>query len=117
MPNYSIQDEIEGGVFRKGSGRGHEGARIAVSLDEIRARTDGGEDVSIPWPGVKIQRGGEGEVFVHSADRKLSIFSSDPQFLRALEGAGGNDVNDMISRLQGQRVSNRTKHVFREGRK
>lgn len=108
---FSLEARIEGTVARRGETRAPKGARIVADLDGLHAELDDGTRVDVPWRGVRLARAaGSGAIQVIAADRSATVSSEDPDFVRALEAAGGNDLNDQLSRLQGQTVSSGWRH-------
>ena len=103
---YSFETRLEGGVFRKADPRARKQASIRVDPEGIHAEVADGTSVSIPWRGLRLDRElDSGTLHCIAADRSLAIFSDDPEFLRAVEAAGGNAVANRISRMKGEKVS------------
>ncbi|MCP3917247.1 MAG: M48 family metallopeptidase [bacterium] len=108
---YALRDEFDGGLFVKGTPGGRQKARLLLTTEGIEARTDAGSH-KMRWSGIKLERANGDMVLVHSGDRRTTVFCDEPGFLHGLEGTGGNDVNDALSRLAGERVSTRTRHML-----
>jgi Zn-dependent protease with chaperone function len=106
---YDLSDELPGLVVPKGDSHLRAEARLTVGADGVTATTEGGETYLVPWKGIRLGRN-DGSVTVQAADRSASITSQHPDFMRALETAGGNDLNDALSRLAGDRVSHPLQH-------
>lgn len=111
---YSFDREFEGGVL---SDRVHSGKRKAwlrVSPEGLCARVeDGSGDVlTLPWRKLTLERGGASGNVVFCRAAGTTIYSEAPGFLRAIEGAGGNDIADALARLEGQAVSGHGRHVL-----
>ena len=106
---YDLTHQLPGTVVPGGDSHQRAEASLTVDADGVTAHTEAGETYRVPWKGIKLGRG-EGSVTVQAADRSVAITSSHPDFMRALETAGGNDLNDALSRLTGERVSSPLRH-------
>ena len=106
---YDLEEQLSGKVIPAGDSHLRADATISMDPAGVRAVTDRDEVYLVPWRGIRLGRA-DGSVTVQAADRSVAITSGHPSFLRALETAGGNDINDAISRLSGERVSSPWKH-------
>ena len=93
-----------------------DGEREPVSLrcDErgLHAQRASGELFSIPWHELRLRLGGSSGSVVFCEGRRGEglVDCEHPDFLHALEGAGGNELADELARLEGQRVSSNRRH-------
>lgn len=95
----TMQDEFKPGVTIDGflveNGK-RQRATLLIDGEGITAN----EKRHIPWRGVALKRdGADGAVLV--VGKKDTVGSEDPQFLRAIESAAGNDIDKQLSKLQG----------------
>jgi len=75
------------------------------------ASLEDGTTVQIPWKGMRLNaEPGGAVVYCIAADGAQRIFSEDPDFLRAVEAAGGNDLGDALARMEGMRTSTPLSH-------
>ncbi len=103
---YDLEQSMDGWVFQRSNPEGRQPARIRMRLDGIVASLEDGTTVQIPWRGMRLNAEPGGEViYCIAADGAQRIFSEDPDFLRAVEAAGGNDLSDALARMQGTRTS------------
>ncbi|MEE8468519.1 MAG: M48 family metallopeptidase [Planctomycetota bacterium] len=111
--SYRLESSFEGAVFRRGDTQAQKRARIQVGPEGVSAEIEDGRSVELPWKGMRLWREPDGSA-IHcvAADRSVTVFSSDPDFLRALEAAGGNDLNDALSRMQGEHVTSHRHHLL-----
>ena len=97
-----MQDEFKTHMVLDGfhvAGGQRRPTKLTLDLEGIAA--DGG--VREPWRSVKLRRDdADGAVLVVTRDRVLG--SDDPGFLRALEGAAGNDLDRELAKLVGGQV-------------
>lgn len=108
---FDLATELPGGVLRRGDTGGSRAARLRIGPEGIVATLENGEAVELSWRGVRLRENPDGDgVYCTSRDGAVTVHSAHPDFLRALEAAGGNDLNDALSRLAGERVSSRTRH-------
>lgn len=106
---YDLSEELPGTVVPKGDGHLRAEARLRVGPEGITATVGSGQSYLVPWKGMRLGRT-EGTVTVQAADRSAAISSEHPDFMRALETAGANDLNDALSRMAGERVSTSLGH-------
>ncbi len=108
---YNLERVMAGWVFQRADPRERQPARIRMRLDGIVATLEDGTTIQIPWKGMRldVERDG-GVVYCIAADGTRRIFSDDPDFLRAAEAAGGNDLGDALARLEGTRTSTPVRH-------
>lgn len=107
-----MNETFQGGVLPHGGER--RPARLVLGAEGLRAESGDGEVHELRWSAVReLTRGGSsgGTVFVHG--HRLVVDCDDPEFLRAIEGTGGNDVADVLARLEGQRVASQRGHLLR----
>jgi Zn-dependent protease with chaperone function len=103
---YDLEQTMDGWVFQRSDPGGRQPARIRMRLDGIVASLEDGTTVQIPWKGMRLNSEPDGEVvYCITADGAERIFSDDPDFLRAVEAAGGNDLSDALARMEGMRIS------------
>lgn len=108
---FDLATEVPGGVLRRGDTGGSRSARLRIGPEGILATLESDEVVELSWRGVRLREIPDGDgVYCTSRDGSVTVHSAHPDFLRALEAAGGNDLNDALSRLAGERVSSRTRH-------
>jgi len=108
---YDLEQSIDGWVFQRSKPEGRQPARIRLRLDGIVASLEDGTTVQIPWKGMRLNAEPAGDViYCIAADGAQRIFSEDPDFLRALEAAGGNDLGDALARMEGTRTSTPLSH-------
>ena len=106
---YDLSEEHTGTVVPRGDGHLRADARLRVGPEGVTATTDSGQTYLVPWKGIRLGRT-DTAVTVQAADRSAAITSEHPDFMRALETAGGNDLNDALSRLAGEKVSTPLQH-------
>ncbi len=106
---YDLSTDLPGVVVPKGDSHLRTDAVVAVTAEGVTATTPSGQAFLIPWKGIRLGRGDDW-VSVQAADRSTTITSKHPDFMRALETAGGNDLNDAITRLSGEGVSSPLMH-------
>lgn len=106
---YELETTLKGYVIPKGDGAQRADVEITVGPEGIIARSESGQEHLVPWKGIRLGQTPD-SVTVQAKDRSVSITSADPEFLRALETAGGNDLNDALSRLAGETVSSSWRH-------
>ncbi|MFT4537692.1 MAG: Zn-dependent protease with chaperone function [Planctomycetota bacterium] len=108
--SYDLDTSFSGGLVLRA------GKRVTV---RIRARAEGlcatlesQESQLIPWSDLRLQRGGSSGNVIFATDRRkhIAIDCEEKGFLRALEGASGNQLTDELARLEGQRISGRWAH-------
>ncbi|MCP5020753.1 MAG: M48 family metallopeptidase [bacterium] len=87
-------------------------AHIAVDRGGIHARPDGEEMQTLAFKGMRLRRDESGALIATSKDGSSSVTCLDPAFERALETMAGNDLNEQLTRLSGQKTSSRSKHLF-----
>ena len=58
MDPYSFEHEFDGGVVGKDVENGKRRARIRLGPEGIRALTEDGQELTLPWRGVRLERGG-----------------------------------------------------------
>lgn len=110
---YRLEGHFEGAVFRRRDAKAQKRAKILVGPEGVLAETGSGEQIEVPWRGMRLWREPDGgAIHCVAADRSVTVFSSDPDFLRALEAAGGNDLNDALSRMQGEHVTSHRRHLI-----
>ena len=110
---YSFDREFEGGVLGNKVHSGKRKARIRCSPEGLNVLVeDGDQELTLPWRKLAIEQGGASGNVVFCRAAGTTIYSEAPDFLRALEGAGGNDVADALARLAGQTVSSRSRHLL-----
>lgn len=110
---FAAEHTFAGGVVGKAIPGGKESAVVRVTREGVQAETERGEHIKAPWTRVKLTRAGSsGEVTFCDLGEGVSIFSENENFLRAIEGCGGNDVANELARISGERVSSRTKHLI-----
>ncbi|HIF40679.1 MAG TPA: M48 family metallopeptidase [Planctomycetes bacterium] len=103
---YDLEQSMDGWVFQRSNPEGRQPARIRMRLDGIVASLEDGTTVQIAWKGMRLNAEPGGEViYCIAADGAQRIFSEDPDFLRAVEAAGGNDLSDALARMEGMRTS------------
>ncbi|MDE0914932.1 MAG: M48 family metallopeptidase [Planctomycetota bacterium] len=108
---YDLEKSMEGWVFQRSKPDGRQPARIRLRLDGIVASLEDGTTVQIPWKGMRLNaEPAGGVIYCIAADGAQRIFSEDPDFLRALEAAGGNDLGDALARMEGMRTSTPLSH-------
>ena len=110
MDPYAREAAFEGGVLSKEIPGGRAKACVDVSPAGLRARTEDGREVALPWRGVTVERGGASGATVFCRRGSTTIFSDADGFLRAVETSGGNEVADSLARLQGELVATRWRH-------
>lgn len=69
-----------------------------LHLDQEGIRAEGGP--TIPWRGAALRRDEADDATLVCAKQGV-IGSTDPHFVRALEGAAGNDLDKQLAKLQG----------------
>jgi Zn-dependent protease with chaperone function len=106
---FDLSSELPGSVIPAGDTKLRREATLTVGPEGVSATTEAGDVHLVPWKNIRLGREGAA-VTVVAADRSLAIRSEHPDFMRALETAGGNDLNDALSRLAGERVSSPAKH-------
>ena len=106
---YALTEEITGTVIPHGDGHLRAEAHITLGPSGVTATTDSGQTFVIPWKGIRLGRSGE-LVTVQAANRSATISSDHPDFLHALETAGGNDIADALARISGESVSSPWRH-------
>jgi len=106
---YDLSEELTGNVVPKGDGHLRAEARLRVGPEGVTATTGSGRTYLVPWKGIRLGRT-DTTVTVQAADRSAAITSEHPDFMRALETAGGNDLNDALSRMAGEKVSTPLQH-------
>ncbi len=87
-------------------------AHIAVDREGIHARPDGEEMQTLAFKGLRLRRDESGALIATASGGNLSVSCLDPAFERALETMAGNDLNEQLTRLAGQKTSSRSKHLF-----
>lgn len=108
---FDLSADLPGGLLRADDRRGSRPARLRVTPERITAVLEDGEEVHLSLEGVRLREAPDGDgLYCTSKDRTLTVHSFDPDFLRALEAAGGNDLNDALSRLAGDRVTSKMRH-------
>ncbi|MFT5049359.1 MAG: putative Zn-dependent protease [Chlamydiales bacterium] len=109
---FAAEHEFPGGIVGKTVPGGRRPARVRVTTSGLEAETEDGEGTRIPWHRAVLSRAGSsGEITFCTGGDGISVYSEDENFLRAIEGCGGNDVANEVARLQGERVSSRAKHL------
>lgn len=99
-----------GGVFHASLDGGRANAALECGPHSLRARLADGRVFELPYRGCDLQPGGTSGrmVFCRSADRALTLYCEDPQFLPALQRAGeawlGDDVQALIAGSSRRRV-------------
>ncbi len=96
-----MQDEFDSKVTVEGF-TVQDGSRRAATLNltEAGIRPADGDGPLIPWTGVVLKKDdADGAVLV--TGKGLVLGSTDPLFLRVLEGAAGNDLDRQLAKLQG----------------
>lgn len=78
-------------------------ARLVIAPTGLRVRvTATSAEHLLPWRGAKLKRRADGALLVHT--KRGVAGSTDPDFLRAIEAAVGNELGDQIARLSGERT-------------
>lgn len=109
---FAAEHTLQGGLVGKDVPGGKLPATIHCSPQGMEAAVPDGDRYRVPWNKVSLYYGGaSGKVLFCRVGEKLSFFSEDPNFLRAIEGCGGNDIANEVARLQGEGVSSRAKHA------
>lgn len=86
-------------------------ARVVVAPNGLRARvTASGAEHELPWRGAQLQRRADGAIVVRT--KRGVVGSREPEFLRAIEAAVGNELGDQIARLSGERTGLRMSGWF-----
>jgi len=108
---FEMHSELPGGLLRKDDPRGSLPATLAIGPDGIRARLADGSEEHLAWHGLRLVEGPGGDgLYCVAPDRALTVHSAHPEFLRALEAASGNALDDAIAALHGERTSSRWRH-------
>jgi hypothetical protein len=103
---YSFETRLQGGVFRKADPKAKKSAVLRVDPDGVHAEVSDGTTVHVPFRGMHLKEEPDtGTLHAIAHDRSVTVFSDDPDFLRGLEAAGGNDLANTLSRLKGEKVS------------
>jgi len=109
---FAAEHVFPGGIVGKGVPGGKLPARVRITTGGMDAQTEDGQAFHVAWSQAVLSRAGSsGEVVFCTGGDGLSIYSEDENFLRAIEGCGGNDVTNEVARIQGERVSSRAKHA------
>lgn len=109
---YNPKEAFEGRLRGKSISGGSCAAHIAVDREGIHARPDGEEIQTLPFKGLRLRRDESGALIATSSDGHFSVTCLDPAFERALETMAGNDLNQQLTRLAGQKTSSKSKHLF-----
>tara|TARA_R110002126_G_scaffold1490_8_gene8783 strand:+ start:6223 stop:7368 length:1146 start_codon:yes stop_codon:yes gene_type:complete len=104
---YSLGGTFAGRLRGRGQPEGGVDARLSANPGGLQADVHG-QISSLPFGGMKLRRDDAGALICTSGG--LSVSCLDPEFERALEAAGGNDLNDQLSRLVGQKASSPWQH-------
>jgi Zn-dependent protease with chaperone function len=103
---YDLASALDGFLCETGEGTRAERdavARLVVAPTGLRVRsTATGAEHLLPWRGAKLQRRADGALLVRT--KRGVAGSQDPDFLRAIEAAVGNELGDQIARLSGERT-------------
>lgn len=103
-----MNESFQGGVLPAGESR--QAAELRLSISGIEATTAAGTH-TLPWSAVRsIERGGSSGATIFLRGSKLAFDCDHPDFLRAVEGTGGNDIADQLARLAGQKVATSVGH-------
>jgi Zn-dependent protease with chaperone function len=103
---YSLGGSFSGRLRGKGVQEGGVEARLVVGPDGLRVEVE--PEARLPFDGMKLRRDDGGALICASGG--YSVTCLDPEFERALETAGGNDLNDQLARLAGQKASSKFQH-------
>lgn len=79
-------------------------ATLTFEAEALVATTASGHVQRIPWLGMRLRRSDAGAIECSSGG--ITASSVDPDFLRALEAAGGNDLANQVASLEGESVAN-----------
>lgn len=99
-PPYELDRALEGFFVQRGVDAP---ARLEVGPLGLGVRVGGtGEQHTLPWHGARLERRAvDGAVLVHT--KRGIAGSTDPEFLRAIESAVGNELAAELARLAGER--------------
>ncbi len=109
---YNPKEAFEGRLRGKSIPKGSCSAHIAVDREGIHARPEDSPAQTLPFKGLRLRRDESGALIATSSDGTWSVTCLDPAFERALETMAGNDLNQQLTRLTGQKTSSRSKHLF-----
>lgn len=100
-PPYDLESALDG--FYVGS-TGDAPARLVVAPTGLRVRESAsGAEHLLPWSSARlVRRDTDGALLVQT--RRGIAGSPDPNFLRAIEAAVGNELGDQLARLSGERT-------------
>lgn len=93
---FNARIEVEGFVVRDGERR-----NAALALTTEGVELDG--DLVAPWGRARLARDdADGALLVHG--KQVTVGSTDPGFLRSIEGVAGNDLDRQVAKLGGEKV-------------
>ncbi len=108
---FNPREAFEGRLRGKPIKNGSCDARIVVNSEGIHAQSDELSQ-TLPFRGLRLRRDDSGALIATSGDGKWSVSCLDVAFERALETMAGNDLNQQLTTLAGQKTSSRSKHLF-----
>jgi predicted Zn-dependent protease len=109
---YNPRESFEGRLRGKSIPSGSCNADIVVNSEGIHAQAKEGPARTLPFRGLRLRRDDSGALIATSGDGAWSVSCMDPGFYRALETVAGNDLNQQLTTLGGQKTSTRKKHLF-----
>ncbi|MFT5198880.1 MAG: putative Zn-dependent protease [Planctomycetota bacterium] len=109
---YNPRESFEGRLRGKSIPNGSCSADIVVNSEGIHAQAEESPARNLPFRGLRLRRDESGALIATSGDGAWSVSCMDPGFYRALETVAGNDLNQQLTTLAGQKTSTRKKHLF-----
>ncbi|MDF1837548.1 MAG: M48 family metallopeptidase, partial [Planctomycetota bacterium] len=108
---YNPKEAFEGRLRGKSIRGGSCDAQILVNTEGIHAQS---EEITqtLPYRGLRLRRDDSGALIATSGDGKWSVSCLDKNFERALETMAGNDLNQQLTTIAGQKTSSRSKHLL-----
>ncbi|MFT4648305.1 MAG: putative Zn-dependent protease [Glaciecola sp.] len=109
---YNPRESFEGRLRGKSIPNGSCSADIVVNSEGIHAQAEESPARNLPFRGLRLRRDESGALIATSGDGAWSVSCMDPGFYRALETVAGNDLNQQLTTLAGQKTSTRKKHLL-----
>ena len=109
---YNPTESFEGRLRGKALPKDSEAANLRVDSEGIHAQAEGHPACTLRFKGLRLRRDESGALIATGSDGAWSVSCLDANFERALETMAGNELNQQLTTIAGQKTSSRSKHFF-----